>query len=71
VRQGKWKAVGGRNQPTELYNLTKDKGEAKDVAGAKAEVVQRLEAAYAQWNTGNIEPIFESPRAGKKPAKSK
>ncbi|MCO6455591.1 MAG: arylsulfatase [Pirellulaceae bacterium] len=46
VRQGDWKAIRmpmftGR---TELYDLSRDLGEARDVAGEHPEVVQRLES---------------------------
>ncbi len=45
VRSGEWKLVDGR----QLYRLTDDPGEAKDVAADHPEVVARLRAAYEQW----------------------
>ena len=45
VRFGSWKAVrNGITQPIELYDLTTDAGESKDLAAAKPELVARAES---------------------------
>jgi arylsulfatase len=49
VRMGKWKGIRRnlarhRDAPLELYDLTSDPGEQKDVATAHAQIVNRIEA---------------------------
>jgi arylsulfatase A-like enzyme len=45
VRMGDWKAVRlAPNQPVQLYQLSKDPGEATNVAAAHPEIVARIEA---------------------------
>jgi len=34
-------------------------------------VLARLQAAYAEWDKGNVKPIFESPNPGKAAKKEK
>ncbi len=67
VRQGDWKAV---RRPmltgkTELYDLAKDVGEAKDVAGEHPEVVASMEALMKAAHVPH--PAWQVP-APKKPA---
>jgi arylsulfatase A-like enzyme len=72
VRQGPWKFVQKPGGEPELYDLTADVGEAKNLAKEKPEMVTQFTAAIAEWETGTIAPTFESPRAGKQqPAKKK
>jgi arylsulfatase A-like enzyme len=48
ARFGSWKAVrNGHNQPIELYDLTTDSAEAKNLAAAKPDLVARAEAIFA------------------------
>ena len=71
VRRGHMKLVrNGKSEP-ELYDLTADVGESKNLAAEKPEVVQELVAAIAEWEKGTIAPTFESPKAGKPAAKKK
>jgi arylsulfatase A-like enzyme len=45
VRMGSWKAVRlKKDAPLQLYDLTKDTAEERDVAGANPEVIARIEA---------------------------
>jgi arylsulfatase A-like enzyme len=45
VRQGSWKAVvPGRRQSLELYDLSKDVGEQRNVAGDHPAIVERMQA---------------------------
>ena len=57
VREGNWKAVrqalGKGVVKTELYDLSKDEGEATDVAAANPAVVARLESLMKQHHTLN------------------
>lgn len=71
VRRGSMKLVRlGKAEP-ELYDLSTDIGESKNLAADKPEVVKELVAAIADWEKGTIAPIFESPKQGKPAAKKK
>lgn len=49
VRMGNWKAVKrGSDAPFELYNLTRDPGEATDVAADNPDVLARIRACIAK-----------------------
>lgn len=69
VRSGDWKLVRYGKQPDELYDLSTDIGEAKDLASARPEVVAKLAADLSAWDKELIAPLFQSPRGGKAPAK--
>lgn len=62
VRSGNWKLVDWRDFDAktqsgwQLYDLSKDIGEANNVAAANPQVVAELTAQWNQWNTQNIEP---------------
>ena len=52
VRMGDWKGVSpGRGKPLELYDLSKDIGETKDVAGDYPKVAAKIEAFLATART--------------------
>ncbi|HEX8548958.1 MAG TPA: sulfatase/phosphatase domain-containing protein, partial [Cytophagaceae bacterium] len=54
VRKGKWKIVSTYpSYKWELYDLDADRGETKDLANKKAEVVNELSAAYVAWAEKN------------------
>ncbi len=47
VRMGKWKGIGGggkRKSPLRLYDLSKDIGEANDVAAQHPDIVKKITA---------------------------
>lgn len=69
VRSGDWKLVRHRKQPDELYDLSTDIGEAKDLASARPEVVAKLAADLSAWDKELIAPLFQSPKGGKAPPK--
>ena len=51
VRSGEYKlVVPAANQAAELYNLSKDISELKNLAEVKPEVVRELEKKYADWS---------------------
>ena len=69
VRMGDWKLVTARNVDSKtssnnlrsaptigpaLYNLSDDIGEQNDVAQANPEKVAELQAAWDEWNKGNV-----------------
>jgi arylsulfatase B len=51
--RGRWRLVDGR----ELYDLARDPGQERDVAGDHPQIVAELRAAYDAWWT-EIEPSF-------------
>ena len=69
VRSGDWKLVRNGKQPDELYDLSTDIGEAKDLASARPEVVAKLSADLSAWDKELVAPLFQSPKGGKPPAK--
>ena len=71
VRLGQWKGVRRRTRaaPIELYDITSDPGEAKDVAAANPEVVRRVTELFQSARTDN--PTFPVREGGPPPAKVK
>ena len=69
MRAGNWKLVRNGKQTDELYDLSTDIAEAKNLAAAQPEVAARLAADLTAWNKELIAPLFESPKGGKAPAK--
>ena len=53
-------ADGGKGQPTgpQLYNLADDIGEKTDLAAKMPEKVKELQAAWNEWNKGNVAPLW-------------
>jgi arylsulfatase A-like enzyme len=58
VREGKWKYVRTYDNPPELYDLSNDMGEAKNLAAQQPDVTKRLADAAAEWNKGLVKPIW-------------
>ena len=69
VRSGEWKLVRNGKQPAELYDLSTDIGETKNLASARHEVVAKLSADLSAWDKELVSPLFQSPKGGKPPAK--
>ncbi len=65
ARSGTWKLVRLGNAAPELFDLASDIGETKNLATEKPEVLAKLQSAVAEWDKGNIKPLFESPKGGK------
>ncbi len=75
VRHGDMKLVvsaGGSGKP-ELYDLSTDRAESKDLAASQPETVKKLQALYDGWNAEQIEattpkekPNPKKPNAAKK-----
>ena len=75
VRHGDLKLVvsrGGSGKP-ELYDLSKDVGESKDLAAAQPAKVRELQALWDKWSSEQAEPSApDTPAgAGKKSGKKK
>ncbi|MGI8979874.1 MAG: arylsulfatase [Pirellulaceae bacterium] len=57
VRVGDWKLVAKHAGPWELYNLSKDRTEANDLAVMQPDKVLELSTKYAAWEMrANVEP---------------
>lgn len=69
IVRGQWKAVrfSSKSGKPELYELGKDIGETKSVAGEKSEIVDELNKAWDRWNA-KLPPAYVPPKPG--PAKS-
>jgi arylsulfatase A-like enzyme len=67
IRKGDWKLVRydpnvdenktGIN-PAKLYNLADDIGESNDLAAKEPARVKELQAAWDEWNKGNVPPLW-------------
>lgn len=70
VRRGNWKLVRlGKGEP-ELYDLSADISESKNVAAEHQQVTEALITAIAEWEKDTIAPTFQSPK-GAGPNKKK
>jgi arylsulfatase A-like enzyme len=58
VRKGDWKLVRYDGTGQHLYNLKTDIGESKDLIADNAEVVRGMQAAWNEWDKGNIAPLW-------------
>jgi arylsulfatase A-like enzyme len=65
MRSGPWKLVRIGKQPDELYDLSADLSETKNLAAAQPEVVRRLSDELERWNKQLIDPLFASPQGSK------
>ena len=59
ARVGDWKLTYAADRYW-LYDLSTDIGEINNLADKRPDVVKRIQASYAQWNAGNIEPLWPS-----------
>lgn len=58
VREGSWKLIRAKGKPDELYDLSTDIGEAKDLAGEKPNIAIRLATQIDAWDKELMEPVF-------------
>lgn len=58
VRDGRWKLVSIDQQPLELYDLSNDLSETKNLASEKPDVANRLANSLADWEKEMIPPVF-------------
>ena len=86
VRMGDWKLVKASNskgfpgalpgdrpdlKDAELYNLARDIGEKNNLAATEPEKVKQLSAAWSQWNSELVAPLWYHPLPATKKAKNK
>lgn len=63
VRKGDWKLVDARGSGgKKLFNLKDDIGETKDLSAANPDRAKELQAAWDEWNKGNVPPTWGPPR---------
>lgn len=57
IREGNWKLVSQANQPWELYDISQDRSEQRDLSGKNPELVKRLAAKWQSYadRTGVID----------------
>jgi arylsulfatase A-like enzyme len=60
VRQGQWKAVQPRNQPWELYDLSRDISETKNLAAEYADMLAKLAKIAKQAHQPAVEGVFHN-----------
>lgn len=69
VRSGDHKLlIEKHDSAAELFDLSKDIGESKDLAGSDPATLKQLEQRRAAWNKQLIEPVFEGLLTRKKKA---
>ncbi len=68
VRDGKWKLVAMEDKPWELYDVTTDRTEMRDLAAQQPEKVKELAAAWDAWAKradvlplGSWKPVWGTP----------
>jgi len=66
IREGRWKLVRQGASAPELFELSTDIGETKDLAAEKPDIVARLQTLHDGWSAELVEPLFKSPLAAKK-----
>ncbi|HEX8553339.1 MAG TPA: arylsulfatase [Sphingomonas sp.] len=64
IRDGQWKLVARRGMPWELYDMTVDRTETRDLAGADPVIVQRMAGQWDAWAARS----FVDPWQGKENA---
>ncbi len=71
IREGDWKLVDNGTGKWELYDLSKDIGESKDLAADKPAKFKKLKARWDKWNSELVPPLWQMQRQPKnnKPAK--
>ncbi|MDE0179133.1 MAG: sulfatase-like hydrolase/transferase [Gammaproteobacteria bacterium] len=57
ARVGDWKLTYAADRYW-LYDLSEDIGEMNNLADKRRDIVKTIKASYAQWNSGNIEPLW-------------
>lgn len=60
VRMGDWNLVEAHgSKGKHLFNLREDIGQTKDLSAAHPERVRELQAAWDEWNKGNVPPAWK------------
>jgi len=65
MRQGNWKLVRNGVGDPEMYDLSADIGESKNLAAEKPEKFKELRDKYEKWNSQLAEPLWKTQRERK------
>lgn len=60
MRAGRWKLLRYPDRPAELYDLTTDIGETRDLAASEPERVRRMMAQLFAWEGGLVHPRWNT-----------
>lgn len=72
LRSGKWKVVAAKDQPWELYDLSTDRGETKNLATTHPDRLKELIARWQEeYDQFCKDAILDGPPAEAEPAKKK
>jgi arylsulfatase A-like enzyme len=71
VRRGTIKLVQVGNRPAELYDLSTDIAEARDLAGSRPDLVAERRKALDAWNATLVAPRWQNPAQAKTTATPK
>ena len=63
IREGDWKLVIAPDGALALYDLSKDRAETSDLAGAEPDRVRAMQTRWEQWAKGSN--VFPAPPAGR------
>jgi arylsulfatase A-like enzyme len=69
VREGNWKLVQSHTPTAQLFDLSADISERKDLSSQHPEIVQRLQTAWDAWNATQKSPALD--KASVKKGKTK
>jgi arylsulfatase A-like enzyme len=58
IREGKWKLIRSGQAAPELYDLTADIGESKNITAENPEITARLISTLETWNQELVAPVF-------------
>lgn len=64
IRLGDYKMIFSNKKEPELYNLTKDIGETKNLVASETEMAKKLEEMYKAWRQKLPKPLFELVKKG-------
>jgi len=65
IRQGNHKLVKAENKPAQLFDLSTDIGETRDLKSAEPKIAADLEQAYSAWSSELAEPRWQPVRNAK------
>jgi len=60
IRDGDWKLVQFGKTPMQLFDLSKDVGEKRDLASSQPEVVKKLRAEFEEWDAQLMKPRWKN-----------
>jgi arylsulfatase A-like enzyme len=71
ARMGNWKYVRMGSTAPQLFDLSTDIGETKDLAAEQPDILAQLQSKVDAWTKQTIAPVFAGPKGGKPKTKAK